>query len=137
MALMRVAEQYARLLAQALGGESCNAALAVHLPGVPATLTYECLIKSQVRHDQATRDGLVNFLTKQMVEDFLASRREGISHRTLEFYRDILRKFVGHPLTPQGINEYLHSLNCGNGKHAHYRTLRALCNWMFRQGYLV
>jgi len=30
----------------------------------------------------------------------------------------------------------LANLRCGNAKHAYYRTIRALCNWMVKEGYL-
>ena len=39
-------------------------------------------------------------------------------------------------LTPQGINSFLSYLNCGNGKHAYYRAIRALCNWLEREDYI-
>jgi len=44
--------------------------------------------------------------------------------------------FVGYPLTVQGITTYLHGLTCGNGKAKFYSCLRALCNWLFRNGYI-
>jgi len=39
-------------------------------------------------------------------------------------------------LTPQGINNFLTPLQCGNGRFAYYRSLRALCNWLYEQGHL-
>jgi integrase/recombinase XerD len=38
-------------------------------------------------------------------------------------------------LTPQGINSFLNSLDCGNAKHNYYRAIRAMCNWLEREGY--
>ena len=38
-------------------------------------------------------------------------------------------------LTPQGTNSFLASLSCGNGKHAYYRAIRALCNWLEKEDY--
>jgi len=75
-------------------------------------------------------------LTSELLSSFLSSRREGISKHTIAFYHTCLRRFVGYSLTPDGINEFLHSLNCGNGKYSYYRAIRALCNWLHRQGYL-
>jgi integrase len=75
-------------------------------------------------------------LTSELLSSFLASRREGISKHTIAFYHTCLRRFVGYPLAPDGINEFLHSLDCGNAKHSYYRAIRALCNWLYRQGYL-
>jgi len=37
-------------------------------------------------------------------------------------------------LSTQGINEFLSSLPCKNGKHSYFRTLRVLCNWTVRNG---
>jgi len=34
--------------------------------------------------------------------------------------------FVGYPTTPEYINSYLHSLNCGNGKAKFYSYFRPL-----------
>jgi integrase/recombinase XerC/integrase/recombinase XerD len=42
-----------------------------------------------------------------------------------------LGKFIGYPLTPEGINSYLNSLTCGNGKHNYYRCIRTLCRWLY------
>lgn len=47
-----------------------------------------------------------------------------------------MKRFIGYPLTPDGIGEFLHSLDCGNAKHSYFRAIRALCNWLCRQGYL-
>ncbi len=75
-------------------------------------------------------------LTNDLLEAFLKSRRQGISAHTIAFYHTCLRRFVGYLLASQGINDFLHSLNCGNGKYSYYRAIRALCNWLHRQGYL-
>lgn len=39
-------------------------------------------------------------------------------------------------LTGDGINRFLSSLTCQNGKHAYFRAIRALCNWLIRNDYL-
>ncbi|MFC1994480.1 tyrosine-type recombinase/integrase, partial [Chloroflexota bacterium] len=38
------------------------------------------------------------------------------------------------PLTPEGINSYLNSLPCHNGKHNYYRVIRTLCRWLYHNG---
>jgi site-specific recombinase XerD len=37
-------------------------------------------------------------------------------------------------LSAKRINEFLSGLECKNGKHSYFRTLRVLCNWMVRNG---
>ena len=39
-------------------------------------------------------------------------------------------------MTPESINLFLSRLSCRNGKNAYYRAIRALCNWLHRQGYI-
>ncbi|MHA2065340.1 MAG: tyrosine-type recombinase/integrase [Candidatus Thorarchaeota archaeon] len=74
---------------------------------------------------------------KQLVTRFLRSRREGLSPHTISFYRRCITPLVSnYPLTPEGINEFLHSLCCGNGKFAYYRAIRAFCNWLQRQNHI-
>ncbi len=40
-------------------------------------------------------------------------------------------------LSAQGINEFLSSLPCKNGKYSYFRSLRVLCNWMVRNGIMT
>ncbi|MFC1912605.1 tyrosine-type recombinase/integrase [Chloroflexota bacterium] len=77
---------------------------------------------------------LTKKLTNSILSDFLVSRRQGLSTHTLIFYQRCLNKAIGIELTPEGINEFLSSLTCGNGKFAYYRAIRVLCNWLHRQG---
>ena len=70
--------------------------------------------------------------TQKWVDEFLASRRQGLSIRTFEYYRDILYPFVGTDLTPKGINAWLTSLNVGNAKYNNYQVLKIFCNWLRR-----
>jgi site-specific recombinase XerD len=80
---------------------------------------------------------LSNSLLSILLSDFLNSRRQGISPRTLEFYEACLRPFVvNYELTPTDINSFLANLNCHNGKNAYYRAIRAFCNWLYRQGHM-
>ncbi len=66
----------------------------------------------------------------------MASRAEGSSKRTMEFYRYTLTNFVGYPMTPEGLSSYLKSLTCGNGKAKFYQALRTLLLWLYRNGHI-
>ena len=74
--------------------------------------------------------------TKEILNSFLCSRASGTNPRTLELYHFALNNFVGYPLTPQGINNYLNSLTCKNGKHNYYRVIKTLCRWLYQTGQL-
>ena len=69
--------------------------------------------------------------TRSILEAFLGSRASGTSPKTMGLYRLALDRFVDYPLTPEGINTYLKSLSCGNGKHNYYRVIRTLCLWLY------
>ncbi|MFC1962589.1 tyrosine-type recombinase/integrase [Chloroflexota bacterium] len=71
-----------------------------------------------------------------MLQEFLSSRRQGLSNHTLLFYQRCLSKAIGIELTAQGINSFLLSLACGNGKFAYYRAIRALCIWLHKCRYI-
>lgn len=47
-----------------------------------------------------------------------------------------MNRFVGYPLTPEGIKSFLDNLSCGNGKWNYFKSLRALINWLFGSGYI-
>jgi len=66
-----------------------------------------------------------------MLTNFLSSRRQGTSQRTIEFYQEKLSKAIGTKLTPQGINGFLASLKCGNGRKNYFVAIRALVNWLY------
>ena len=90
------------------------------------------LTKIQLQNPASKQPSKGILLTK-----FFNSRRQGISPQTIRFYRTCLTPFLrGYPLTSQGINEFLTNLKCGNAKHAYFRTIRAFCNWVTRDGYL-
>ena len=77
------------------------------------------------------------FSYDDLLNEFLNSRRQGISPRTTEFYEACLKPFVnGYDLTPSDINSFLATLSCNNGRNAYYRAIRAFCNWLYRQGYI-
>jgi integrase len=84
--------------------------------------------------------GTANFETdiKQLLEDFLKSRRQGLSPRTITYYRQCLVPFLTfYDLKPQSINEFLANLTCNaGGKFAYYRAIRTFCNWLVRNDYL-
>jgi integrase/recombinase XerD len=73
-----------------------------------------------------------------LFEEFIKSRRQGISPQSIRFYKICLKPFLEkYPLTSQGINAFLSNLKCGNAKHAYYRAIRALCNWAAKEGYIM
>jgi hypothetical protein len=61
----------------------------------------------------------VQKFTTELLEKFISSRPEGLSKRTIEFYRYTLTHFVGYPLSPDGVGSYLKSLTCRNAKLVH------------------
>ncbi len=69
--------------------------------------------------------------TTHILQDFLLSRASGTSHKTIAVYHLALDKFIGYPITPEGINTYLNSLTCGNAKHNYYRCIKTLCRWLY------
>jgi site-specific recombinase XerD len=70
--------------------------------------------------------------SQKWVDEFLASRRQGLSIRTFEYYRDTLYRLIGTDLTPEGINDWLHSLNLGNATYNHYQSTKIFCNWLYK-----
>ena len=78
---------------------------------------------------------------KQLISNFLKSRREGLSSRSIEFYNGYLRladPVIGLQVRGQDIAHFLDNLGCSNGgKHAYYRALRAFYNWLYspKSGY--
>jgi len=72
--------------------------------------------------------------SQKWVDEFLASRRQGLADRTFEYYRDILYVFVGTDLTPKAINAWLASLKAKNAKLNHYQVVKIFCTWLHRSG---
>ena len=72
--------------------------------------------------------------TNLLLNEFIMSRSAGTSPNTITIYHYALDRFIGYPLTPEGINSYLNSLSCHNGKHNYYRVIRTLCRWLYRCG---
>ena len=77
----------------------------------------------------------------KVLSNFLKSRREGLSPRTIEFYEcylNLAKDVIGINITGQQIALFLDALHCSNGgKHAYYRALRTFYNWLYsrRSGY--
>jgi len=79
-----------------------------------------------------TRDILT---APELIEAFIESRRQGLSPRTLDFYRGYLRRainIIGLGVNAQDIRLFLAGLPCSmGGRHAYFRTLRAFYNWLY------
>ena len=56
--------------------------------------------------------------------------------RTITDYEWRLQRFIGYPLTSQGVKDFLDNLTCSNGKWNYFKSLRALINWLFRNCYI-
>jgi len=74
--------------------------------------------------------------TTELLEKFIISRPQGASQRSIESYHYTLDGFVGYPITSEGINSYLASLTCQNGKAKFYSCLRALSRWLYHNDYM-
>ena len=76
-----------------------------------------------------------------LLSKFLKSRRQGLSHRTLQFYERMLTlasSVIGLDVKHQDVQRFLDSLNCSNGgKHGYYRCLRCFYRWLYspKSGY--
>jgi len=77
----------------------------------------------------------------ELLSNFLNSRRQGLSPRTIEFYEGYLNKaipVIGVNVLGQDVTHFLNSLQCSNGgKHAYFRALRAFYGWLYsrKSGY--
>jgi len=69
--------------------------------------------------------------TTQLLEKFITSRPSGTTAKTFGVYHLALDGFVGYPITAEGINAYLNSLDCGNARHNYYRCIKTLCRWLY------
>jgi site-specific recombinase XerD len=81
------------------------------------------------------------FPTNDLLTEFVQSRRQGLSPRTIKFYKGYLNHsthVVGFDVKGQDISLFLNSRRCSNGgKHSYFRALRAFYNWLYspRSGY--
>ena len=74
----------------------------------------------------SSTNSIAKKFTTELLEKFISSRSEGLSKRTIEFYRYTLTDFVGYPLSPDGVGSYLKSLTCWNAKLRFYQSLKIL-----------
>ncbi|MFC2018253.1 tyrosine-type recombinase/integrase [Chloroflexota bacterium] len=74
--------------------------------------------------------------TRELLDKFISSRASDTSSKTIALYHLALDNFLGYPLTPEGINNYLSSLTCGNAKHNYYRCIKTLCRWLYHTNQL-
>jgi len=106
------------------------------------TLNQQVTGSIPVRLTNAAPDIQINQMastnTNLLFDGFIRSRRQGISPQSIRFYRICLLPFINHyPLTSQGINDFLSSRKCSNGKHAYYRAIRAFCNWAVKENHVT
>jgi integrase/recombinase XerC/integrase/recombinase XerD len=74
---------------------------------------------------------------RDLLTKFLNSRRQGLSNHTLAYYKQCLTPFVSyHEITPEGINSFLSSLKCGNGKRNYHNAITTFVLWLLKAGYL-
>jgi site-specific recombinase XerD len=73
--------------------------------------------------------------TDQLLTKFIDSRREGLSPRTIGFYKTYLyhsKQVIGLNAKGEHIIFFLKHLQCSNGgKHAYFRALKAFYNWLY------
>jgi site-specific recombinase XerD len=102
------------------------------------TLNHPVAGSSPARLTNVQTNQLASTSANFLLEDFIKSRRQGISPQSIRFYRICLKPFLSnYPLTSQGINAFLSNLKCGNAKHAYYRAIRAFCNWAVKEGHMI
>jgi len=77
----------------------------------------------------------VEHLLTKLISNFLKSRRQGLSKRTIEFYNGYLNRsivVIRTDVKAQEIDDFLYALQCTNGgKHAYFRTLRTFYRWLY------
>jgi integrase/recombinase XerC/integrase/recombinase XerD len=74
---------------------------------------------------------------RDLLTHFLSSRRQGLSTHTLTYYSQCLNPFVTHyEITSDGINSFLASLKCGNGKRNYHNAITTFVLWLLREGHL-
>ena len=72
----------------------------------------------------------------ELIERFIASRRDGLSpltiHRTYRLYLRRSSEVIGLNVTGYDIQRFLATRTCTNGgKHAYFRTLKCFYNWLY------
>jgi len=85
--------------------------------------------------EQRTEKRPEHSLPLTLTERFVASRRDGLSSRSIKNYRLYLQhsnEVIGLNVTGQDIQRFISSRACSNGgKHAYYRCLHAFYNWLY------
>ncbi len=66
--------------------------------------------------------------TRDLLSAFLKSRANGLSPRIIADYEWRLNRFIGYPLTTDGINSFPDNLSCANGKWNYFKCIRVLGN---------
>jgi site-specific recombinase XerD len=74
---------------------------------------------------------------QEWIKAFIASRPSGTSPNTISFYHMTLNRLIGYSLSPDSISKFLAELSCGNGKRNYYVAVRALCNWLYKNGHIT
>jgi site-specific recombinase XerD len=86
----------------------------------------------------------ITLLTKSQIQfqrdlltEFLNSRRQGLSSHTILYYQRCLNPLVRqHQITSEGINSFLATLSCTNGKRNYHNAITTFVHWMLKAGYL-
>ena len=93
--------------------------------------------KSQLQHTTRLLTKYQLQVLANLLTNFLTSRREGVSPRTIEFYQYCLTPLVnGYEITSNGIHSFLSNLSCGNAKLNYYRAITVYVHWLIREGYV-
>jgi len=77
----------------------------------------------------------------RLLSDFIKSRRQSLSPRTIDFYTRMLSNdspVLGIDISGQDIQQFLNNLQCTNGgRHGYYRALRTFYRWLYspKSGY--
>ena len=72
----------------------------------------------------------------ELIDKFIASRREGLSIRTIEdtyrCYLNLSREVIGFDVTGQDVQRFLATRQCSNGgRRAYHCVLRNFYNWLY------
>jgi len=89
----------------------------------------------------STHQGELEQEAMEALNRFIASRADGTSQGTIDFYSKYLTKSVpvlGLSPSPKALEKYLTTLTCTlGGKHAYFRAISVFYNWLYsaRSGY--
>ncbi len=92
-------------------------------------------LKLLTKLQKTEREKEIEVAYHSALDQFLKSRREGISPNTLIDYRKTLNRSLptlGLKPTAKSINSFLASLNCSlGGKFDYFKCIRAFYNWLY------